>query len=94
MMPTPSPTDPTFPAQLQAQLDRLGALGWSPNQIAAATGYTDRQLRYSWAAGKRPCKHALQVGLLAVLRSLKGKPPGQGRIPRNSLPLRSVETTP
>lgn len=62
-----------FPSELQTQLDRLAAAGWTRDQIAEPTGYTRRQLA-SWATGA-DCKPALRLGLLAVLRSLKGKPP-------------------
>lgn len=63
----------SFAAELQTQLDRLSAAGWSRDQIAEPTGYTRRQLA-AWAAG-RTCKPALRVGLLSVLGGLKGGPP-------------------
>lgn len=65
----------TFAAQLQAHLDRLSAAGWRRDQIAAPTGYTDRQIRL-WAKGA-PCRPALQAGLLLVLSGLKGSPTTQ-----------------
>lgn len=64
----------TFPADLQIQLDRLSAAGWTREQIAAATGYT-RQRLSAWARGPIEPPHALRVGLLSVLRGLRGKPP-------------------
>ena len=64
-----------FTTELQAHLDRLSAAGWTRDQIAAPTGYTDRQIR-GWATGT-PCKPALQVGLLITLSKIKGRPPGK-----------------
>ena len=63
----------SFPAELQAQLDRLSAAGWSREQIAAATGYT-RQRLSAWARGPVEPPHALRVGLLSVLRGLRRPP--------------------
>ena len=63
----------SFPADLQAQLDRLSAAGWSRDQIAALTGYMRRQIA-AWAAGA-DCKPALRTGLLVTLRGLKGHAP-------------------
>lgn len=65
----------SFAQDLQTQLDRLSAAGWTRDQIAAPTGYTDRQIR-GWATGT-PCKPALQVGLLVTLSKIKGRPPGK-----------------
>ena len=56
----------SFPADLQAQLDRLSAAGWSREQIAAATGYT-RQRLSAWARGPVEPPHALRVGLEAPM---------------------------
>ena len=67
----------SFAADLQTQLDRLAAAGWTRDQIAEPTGYTRRQIA-AWAAGA-DCKPALRIGLLAVLRGLKGKPPPEDR---------------
>lgn len=64
----------TFATDLQAQLDRLSAAGWNRDEIAAPTGYTDRQIR-AWANGA-PCRPALRIGLLVVLKNLK-RPPGK-----------------
>jgi hypothetical protein len=64
-----------FAAELQSHLDRLSAAGWSREQIAKPTGYTDRQIR-GWVTGT-PCKPALQVGLLLTLSKIKGRPPGK-----------------
>ena len=63
----------SFPADLQAQLDRLSAAGWSREQIAAATGYT-RQRLSGWARGPVEPPHALRVGLISVLRGLHRPP--------------------
>ena len=63
----------SFPAELQAQLDRLSAAGWSRKQIAAATGYT-RQRLSAWARGPVEPPHALRVGLLSVLQGLRRPP--------------------
>lgn len=63
----------SFAADLQAQLDRLSAAGWSREQIAAATGYT-RQRLSAWARGPGEPPHALRVGLLSVLRGLRRPP--------------------
>jgi len=63
----------SFPTDLQAQLDRLSAAGWSREQIAAATGYT-RQRLSAWARGPVEPPHALRVGLLSVLRGLRRPP--------------------
>lgn len=65
----------SFATDLQSHLDRLSAAGWTRDQIAAPTGYTDRQIR-GWATG-RDCKPALQAGLLLILSKLKGRPPGK-----------------
>jgi transcriptional regulator with XRE-family HTH domain len=75
----------TFPVELQAQLDRLSAAGWSREQIAAATGYT-RQRLSAWARGPVEPPHALRVGLLAVLRGLRGKPPDSSDAQRIAKP--------
>jgi len=64
----------SFPTELQAQLDRLSAAGWNREQIAEPTGYT-RQRLSAWARGPVEPPHALRVGLLSVLRGLRGKPP-------------------
>jgi hypothetical protein len=64
----------SFPTDLQAQLDRLAAAGWTRDQIAAPTGYT-RQRLSAWARGPGEPPNALRVGLLSVLRRLKGKAP-------------------
>jgi len=63
----------SFPAEIQAQLDRLAAAGWSREQIAAATGYT-RQRLSAWARGPGEPPHAVRVGLLSVLRGLSRPP--------------------
>ena len=65
----------SFAQDLQTQLDRLSAAGWTRDQIAAPIGYTDRQIR-GLATGT-PCKPALQVGLLVTLSKIKGRPPGK-----------------
>lgn len=78
----------SFAADLQTQLDRLAAAGWTRDQIAEPTGYTRRQIA-AWAAGA-DCKPALRIGLLAVLRGLKGKPPAEAR-PNNEGQTRSGE---
>lgn len=62
----------TFAANLQAQLDRLAAAGWTREQIAAALGYTARQVQ-NWRTAEPP--HALQVGVIATLRGLRKPPP-------------------
>lgn len=64
----------SFHADLQTQLDRLSAKGWTREQIAAATGYT-RQRLSAWARGPVEPPHALRVGLLSVLRRIDGPPP-------------------
>lgn len=63
----------SFATDLQTQLDRLAAAGWTREQIAAETGYT-RQRLSSWARGPGEPPHALRVGLLSVLRGLRRPP--------------------
>lgn len=81
----------SFPADLQAQLDRLSAAGWTREQIAAETGYT-RQRLSSWARGLGEPPHALRVGLLSVLRGLR-RPP-VAALPNNKLSNSGHQPTP
>lgn len=63
----------SFAIDLQTQLDRLQASGWTRDQIAAETGYTRRRLS-DWTKGPDVPPKALQVGLLSVLGQMTGAP--------------------